>query len=189
MAKKKNNPLTDAPVDKLDLFLRTNYKLMLFSFAVVIGVAIITYGTLNIIEQSRLTKADAIAMAELVGLNDPAAIERYSSMANSLTFAKDYIHLQAAIGYSKIGEREKALSELVLVGGEFAEFAQNLHCDIAPLESVCTTHSKTGIFAPFWYYRGVLSAKDEIERTMLMDEFKSVYPESALLSQLERWGF
>ncbi|MDR2401207.1 MAG: hypothetical protein LBD73_06105 [Deferribacteraceae bacterium] len=184
---KKTNPLTDAPVDKLDIFLRTNYKIILFSFAAVIGTAIITYGILTLAEQSRAANADAIALAELEGLNDIAAIERYAGISKTLTFAKDYIHLQAAINYSKIEEKERAIAELAEVGGEFAEFAQNLRCDLSPRESGCATF-RTGLFAPIWYYRAILSAGEE-DRAGLLSEFKSNYPESTLLAQLERWGY
>jgi hypothetical protein len=186
---KKNNPLVDAPVDKLDLFLRTNYKTILFCFAAVIVVAIVTYGVLSLTEQNRLAKAGAIGTAELMGLSNPVAIETYSGMADTLTFAKDYIHLQAAVSYAKIGEKEKALTELTTVSGVYAEFAGNLRCDLSSSEnsSGCPL-SSAGIFAPISYYRAVLSA-DEDGRAALMNEFRTNWPESALLSQLERWGY
>jgi hypothetical protein len=185
---KKNNPLVDAPVDRLDLFLRTNYKTILFCFGVVIAVAIITYGVLSLTEQNRLAKAGAIGTAELMGLSNPAAIENYSGMADTLTFAKDYIHLQAAVSYAKIGEKEKALAELTTVSGAYAEFAGNLRCDLSSPENSSGCASSMGIFAPLSYYRAVLSA-DEDRRAALMNEFRTNWPESALLSQLERWGY
>jgi hypothetical protein len=183
---KKTNPLVDAPVDKLDLFLRTNYRTILFYFAAVIAVAIVTYGVLTLMEQNRLTKAGAIGTSELTGLDSLSSIETYAGMANTLTFAKDYIHLQAAVNYTKIGEKERALAELAFVSGGYAEFAQNLRCDLNSSEN-CPI-SRTGLFAPLSYYRAILAA-DEDGRAALMNEFRNNWPESVLLAQLERWGY
>jgi hypothetical protein len=184
---KKNNPLVDAPVDRLDLFLRTNYRIILFGFALVIATAIITYGTLSLMEQSRTAKSSAIGSAELAGLTSIEALDRYSGMAETLTFAKDYIHFQAAAGYSVLGEKERALAELAQVSGKYTEFAENLRCDLENSPQ-CAAALKTGLFAPLWYYRAILSA-GEGERAPLMAEFKSRWPESTLLLQLERWGY
>ncbi|GAB7140148.1 hypothetical protein RsTz2092_00960 [Deferribacterales bacterium RsTz2092] len=187
MAGRKNDVLArDLPVDKLDRFIRTNYKnIIIGAGALVLAVALI-YGGVSLYNGSRAGNIELIGAAERA-ISSTDALEGYAELANKYSFAKDYIRYVAGASFVSAGMYDRGLEELGKVGGSYKAFAKSLLVDLDVAQNIASASDLKGEFAPLWYYRGILSAEG-VDRTNLLAQFRANYPDSVLLAQLDRWG-
>ena len=187
MAKKKKANTKDIPVDQLDLFFRQNYKTILTTVFIAIALFVLGYGIYNMLGNNRKNKMESIALAEMPGLLTKEQIEAYEKIANYNTFAKDYIYMIAAQRWIAIGDNESAKAAAAKVGGIFSEYAKSLEYDLGDTRTIDPRLIKEGQFAPLWYYRAILEASED-SRAELIAQFRTEWPESKLLEQLDKWG-
>jgi hypothetical protein len=186
MAKKKQ-VVQDIPVDKIDEFFRKNYRIIIGGMAIVIAVFIIGYGSYAIMGNLRTSKVETIGVSEAMGFISKEKVAEYATAAYTLTFIKDYIHLRAGEGYTQFNDKDSAIKELSAVSGDLAEYAKSLSYDLAAAGNIDSALLNSGYLAPVWHYRAILAAPAG-SRTPLIDAFRTQYPDSVLLKQVEKWG-
>ncbi len=187
MAGKKKAIAKDMPVDQLDLFFRRHYKTLLSTVFIVIAVFVLGYGIYNMIGGNRNSRMETIGMAEMTGLSTTDQIMAYETLADTNSFAKDYINMNAAEHWAAIGDNQSAKAALAKVGGHFTEYAKSLGYDLGEMTQIDPMLMSSGAFAPLWYYRAVLAAPDT-SRSALIAQFRAAWPDSLLLAQLDKWG-
>lgn len=183
---RKNNPVSEnVGIDKLESFLQSYFKQLIFGIAAVVVIFIAGYVFYSIHGSSKAKKADLVGRAELT-LDTPAGIESFESLSSHVPFLKGYISVRASEAWAIAGDNDAALKELAGLSGNFKEIGDGLAFDLGANVNV-EQFIKSGYMKPVWYYRLVLSSKPE-DREKNLNLFKAAYPESRLLRLLENWS-
>lgn len=186
MSRKKVEQLETSSIDKMDLFIKKNYKAIIGAVSLLIVVFLVGYGVRTITVKGHMNKNEAIGQLEAEGLTTDEQVHKYAELANTLTYAKDYINMRAAVASLYRGNTEEAIKYASLVGGNFKGQAESILFDLKNDNNVSSAALK-GSYAPLWYYRAVLNSEGE-ERALLMKEFQTEWPDSSLLALLDKWN-
>lgn len=187
---RKNDVLQDVPVDKLDSFLKSNYRKIIGGIVILIVAALCVYAAKNYSDSNRSAQLDSISLYELSGLNSLEQIDKYIALADEFGFAKDYIYYTAGCRYVAMGFYDLAVKILSKAGGDYAEFARGLLYDISDgKEEILSTDIASGAFSDIWYYRAILYSDSKEEKDRLMNDYADMWPRSLLLDRLIKWGF
>ena len=187
MAKKKEE-LPQAPIDKMDLYLKTNYKKIIGAASLIIVLFIVGYSIRGMQKQTRERSLNVIGAFEAAGLSTDEQFAQYTGLASTMPYASDYVYMQAAIQLTKLGKTEEALNAASQVSGSYKAFADSLSYDFKGGHAPVTADKFSGPCEPLWYYRAVLVAEGE-SKTQLMADFRTAWPDSLLLEQLRKWGY
>lgn len=186
MSRKKVQQLETSSIDRMDLFIKNNYKLIIGVVSAIIVIFLAGYGIRTATAKSQITKSEAIGQLEVTGLATDESFREYTDLADSLGFAADYINMRAAtISYYR-GDTASAIAFASKAGGNYKAQAESMLYDLKG-ESMVNSAQLAGAYSPIWYYRAVLAAEGE-SRASTMKQFKEQWPDSALLALLETWG-
>lgn len=184
MAKKDRINIDNTGVDKLETFLQHNIKkivILITGLLVLFIAAYIIYSTQMV---SKNKKIDTIGIAE-VSITNSASVNTFVSLAGSVPSLKDYIYLRGAEMYYLYDNKTATIAELKKVGGKFSEFSAGMLYDLG--EPVKPSDYQQGSMRELWHYRTVLSS-DNNSIDANINNFKLLYPESALLKMVENWN-
>lgn len=190
--KKKKTPdvLTqDLPVDKVDFFLKKNYKKIIIVTAVILLVVMMSF-TFKSYQKSKLSnmlnhigtlESDAMTSAD-----KEAALKKFSELAVLYPEMAGYINYTAGLIAYQNNKNELAVSYFSKTTGDFKEISDSMLADISDAKPSAATYRTNGKMKELWFYREVLSAEGE-QKAKLLEEFKTAYPDSGLVEILQNW--
>jgi predicted negative regulator of RcsB-dependent stress response len=188
--RKKQQPIEEEAVDKLDQFLATNSKKLLGGLAVILVVFLAVYA-FNTMNKSRsgamANKAGQLELLMTMSGGEKQHLDNYLTIAVDYPKLADYVNLKAA-EILVVGENtDAAKAPLASVSGDYAELAAGLKFDTGLGEVNAEQYIQSGKMTALWYYRACLAAEGA-EKDKLIAEFKEKYPENELYKQIERWN-
>lgn len=184
MAKKDKINIDNTGVDKLEHFMETNIKAIIIFISAVIILFIAAYLGYTAYNVSKSKKIDSLSAAEMM-MFDNSTVDSFAALSKTVPSLKDYIAVRSAGMYYIFGNKEKAVSELKLADGKFAELSAGMLYDLG--ENIVPANYLQGNMRELWYYRNVLSSNDSnVEKNI--NDFKTMYPESQLLTLVENWN-
>ena len=183
MAKAKKINIEATGVDRLDDFLHRNIKKIVITLGVLFFVFVTGY-IVNYSFQSGEKKAlENLGIAEVAATTD-AATKIYAGISTALPKYKDYIAMRSAVLFNLFNDKDETIKELQKAGGSYKDFSSGMLFDLGQTTSVNLNSS----IKELAYYRQVLSAKDDAERSKYLQEFKAKYPDSQLFKLVNNWS-
>jgi predicted negative regulator of RcsB-dependent stress response len=188
--RKKQQPIEEEAVDKLDQFLATNSKKLLGGLAVILVVFLAVYA-FNTMNKSRsgamANKAGQLELLMTMSGGEKQHLDNYLTIAADYPKLADYVNLKAAEILVAGENTDAAKAPLASVSGDYAELAAGLKFDTGLGEVNAEQYIQSGKMTALWYYRACLAAEGA-EKDKLIAEFKEKYPENELYKQIERWN-
>lgn len=189
MAGRINKVPQTSGIDKMESFLQNYFKQLIIALAAVVVIFIGSYAVYSVNQSTKARKADLVGEAQAIMKNIPSAesIKSFQDLSANAPFLKNYIDLVAGEEWALLGDNATALKTLAAVGGDYKDMAAGLSFDLGDKNININEYLKTSKMKPLWYYRLVLSSTGE-EKAKNLSLFKSLYPDSELLTLLENWN-
>ncbi|MGE4498014.1 MAG: hypothetical protein AB7E48_09050 [Deferribacterales bacterium] len=188
MVRKRKQPVQEVPIDKVEDFMLQNYKkiVMIVGACLLVFVAAYTVRQIMAVSAAKADTEIGITEAKMASSGANAeGLAAFKALAGKKSASKNYIYLKAGIIEANNGLPD-AMKTLGSVEGELAELAKGLAYDMGSSDVDPKAYIASGKMKPLWYYRAVLAAQGE-EKTKLLEEFGSKYPENALYEMVKRW--
>jgi len=188
--RKKQQPIEEEAVDKLDQFLATNSKKLLGGLALILVVFLAVYAFTTMNKSRGNVMANKAGQLELLMTMSGAEkqnLDNYLAIATDYPKLADYVNLKAAEVLIAGEDMESAKAPLSNVAGEYQELADGLRFDTGLGEVNAEQYIQSGKMTALWYYRACLAAEGA-DKDKLIAEFKEKYPENVLYKQIERWN-
>lgn len=189
MAGRNNKVPQTAGIDKIESFLQNYFKQLIIALAAVVVIFIGAYAVYSFNQSTKAKKADLVGEVQSVMTNNLTTenVKIFYDISLSAPFLKNYIDLVAGEEWATLGDNASALQSLASVSGDYKEMAASLSFDLGDTKININDYVKTGTMKPLWYYRLVLSSTGE-EKAKNLEQFRTLYPDSKLLTLLENWN-
>lgn len=184
MSKKAKVTIQDTGVDRLEIFLQHNIKSILYILLSLIILFIGVYFGYNMYQKSVNSKINKVGEVE-ISVKNKADAQKFAVLSLQAKNIKDYIALRSAIMFNSYDDNASAVSELKKTGGDYQELGAGMLFDLGQSKEV--TKYLTGNMRELWYYRQVLASTPETKAKNI-ELFKSLYPNSRLLTMVENWN-
>jgi hypothetical protein len=183
---KKSSPANPLLIDKIEKYLSKNYIFILSTIAILIVIIFSMQLINNLLDRKNKKIYDKLGYYEISvnkGNFTGDDVDKFVKIANKYSSIRDYAYLKAAILYTKLNKKEKAIP-LLENNKNFDELSKSLLYDLGKDVDMKKYLSK-GYLKSIWAYRNIL-ADNKITETEI-NSFKKEYNNSQLLPLLENW--